>query len=125
VDAPYELNGISAAAGCETTPEVSFKVHAEGSGIISAMERTGAGELSVSHLEMRIKSVGGKDLADGDTVFEKAKAIGIHSLPPLRTGLMGAGLSGVEFKEELLVQLSELSLGGGFQELCSHQIEHP
>jgi hypothetical protein len=38
---------------------------------------------------------------------------------------MGAGLPGVEFKEELFIQESELSLSGDFQELCGHEVENP
>jgi len=33
-------------------------------------------------------------------------------------------LSGIEFKEELFVQLRELSLGGDLQKLCGHHIEY-
>jgi len=54
MDAPDKLNGISATAVGETTPEISFKVDSEGGGIVSSMNRTGSGELIVFCLEASI-----------------------------------------------------------------------
>jgi hypothetical protein len=84
MDASDQLDGISAAASRETSPEVSLKVYAEGGGIVPTVERTGADELIVSALEARVQSVCGKNLSDGDTGFEETKAIGVHLLPPSR-----------------------------------------
>lgn len=82
VDMPDELNGIPTTAGRETSPEVSSKVHPEGGGIVSPVERTGTGELIPSGLEARVQPVGGKNFSDGDTVFEEIEAVGVHVLPP-------------------------------------------
>jgi hypothetical protein len=124
VDASDELNSITAATAGETTPEISFKVDPKGSGIVSSMKRTRAGELIAFCLETRIQSVDGKDLPDGNTGFKEAKAVGVHTFLLSRAGLICAGLPGVEFKEELFVQFSELSLGSGLQKLSGHHIEY-
>ncbi|OGQ79998.1 MAG: hypothetical protein A2289_01450 [Deltaproteobacteria bacterium RIFOXYA12_FULL_58_15] len=78
VDAHNKIHGISAATGREATPKISFEVHPEGCGIVPSVEGAGACELIASYPEMRIESVGGKDLPHGDTGLEEAKAMGMH-----------------------------------------------
>jgi len=120
VDAPDELNSISAATMGEASPEVSFKVYSESGWVVPSMKRTGAGKLIVFRLEVRVESIGSKDLPDGNTGFEEAKTVVVHAFLLSRASLTWTWLPGVEFKEELFIQLSELSLGGDLQEFCSH-----
>ena len=78
VNAHNKLHGISAAAGREATPKVSFKVHPEGGGIVASVEGAGTCELIASHPETRIESVGGENLPHRDTGLKEAKAKGMH-----------------------------------------------
>ena len=124
VDVPDEFNNISPAAMGEAAPEVFPKVYPESRWVVPSMKRTGAGKLVIFCLEMRIQSIGGKDLPDGNTGFEEVEAVGVQDFLLSRPSLIGTWLPGVKFQEEFFVQLSEFPLGGRLQEFCRHHIEY-
>jgi hypothetical protein len=61
---PKQIHGVPAAASGPAVPDASADVDSEGSGVVAAVQRTGADQLIAVALEALKQAVGFQDLID-------------------------------------------------------------